>query len=234
MLDEAIKGRRHRHHLCPFVLQALCQGAGLELGVGVFLPELQAPDLKPLVELMQGFEGRRVIPQAMPCILNRLLHLPLLPPGGGIAKFGLEQVVADHGVETLVYLPLLPPTDLIDSGLHVVVDAPFRDPAKRVEGVVVRIEQHLVGLGQVGLHEEGATVAELEVGNLQLGADAIDPDPVLAPVELERLTGGKLLGDIGLFTGGARSLLLFLAPLAGEGGHPVVGAGVAQDHQITV
>ena len=53
--------------------------------------------------------------------------------------------------------------------------------------MVVGIEQHLVGLQQIGPHDEGPAVAELDMGDLQLGALAADHRPVLAPVELERL-----------------------------------------------
>jgi hypothetical protein len=90
------------------------------------------------------------------------------------------------------------PTYLVDRCLHIIVDAALRYATECGEGMVVRVEQHLVGLGQVGPHEEGAAVAQLEVRDLELGADAIDLDPVLAPVELECLAGGKLQGNISL------------------------------------
>jgi hypothetical protein len=56
---------------------------------------------------------------------------------------------------------------------------------------MVRVEQHLVGLQQIGPQEEGAAVAELELRDLQLGTLAVDDGPVLAPVELERFPGRK-------------------------------------------
>ena len=83
-------------------------------------------------------------------ILDVLLDLPLLPAGGRIAELGLEQEVADHGREAGVDLPLLAATDLIDGGLHVVVDAAPRNAAQHPEGVVMGVEQHLVGLQQIG------------------------------------------------------------------------------------
>jgi hypothetical protein len=49
------------------------------------------------------------------------------------------------------------------------------------------VEQHLMGLEEIGPHEEGTAVAELEVRHLQLGAHAIADRPILAPVKLERL-----------------------------------------------
>ena len=51
------------------------------------------------------------------------------------------------------------------------------------------VEQHLVGLLQVGPENEGAAVGELEVGDLQLGSLPADDRPIFRPVELERLAG---------------------------------------------
>ena len=78
-------------------------------------------------------------------------------------------------------------------------------------------------------------MAELEVGNLQLGVDAVDHGVVLAPVELEGLAGCK----------GQRAQRCSCAAVrlasccscrqcAGKGSHPVVGTGVAQLHQVAV
>ena len=102
-------------------------------------------------------------------VLDVLLDLPLLPAGRRIAELGLEQEVADHGREARVDLALLAAADLVDGGAHVVVDAPPRHAAQHAEGVVVGVEQHLVGLLRIGAENEGAAVGELEVGDLQLG-----------------------------------------------------------------
>ncbi|MNV64048.1 hypothetical protein D3C71_1566750 [compost metagenome] len=50
---------------------------------------------------------------------------------------------------------------------------------------MVRIEQHLVCLEPVGAQEEGATVAKLELRDLELGALAVDHRTILAPVKLK-------------------------------------------------
>jgi hypothetical protein len=42
--------------------------------------------------------------------------------------------------------PFLAPADLIDRGAHVIVDAAPRHPAQYTEGVVMGVDQHLVGL----------------------------------------------------------------------------------------
>ena len=58
----------------------------------------------------------------------------------------------------------------------------------------MRVEQHLVGLQQVGPEQERPAVRELDVGDLQLRALAAQHRPVLAPVELEGLPGRNTSG----------------------------------------
>ena len=51
--------------------------------------------------------------------------------------------------------------------------------AQHAEGVIVRVEQHLVGLLRIGAEEKGAAVGELEVSDLQLGSLAGNDRPIL-------------------------------------------------------
>ena len=167
-------------------------------------------------------------------VLNVLLDLPLLPTGRRIAELGLEQEVADHGREARVDLALLAAPDLVDGGPHIVEDAASRHASEHAEGVVVGVEQHLVGLLRIGPENEGAAVGELEVRDLQLGSLAGKDRPVLRPVELERLARQKRQRHE---SPAAAGLLLSLPsglPLAGEGGHAVVGAVIAKRGQIDV
>jgi len=53
------------------------------------------------------------------------------------------------------------------------------------------IEQHLVRLDQVGPHDERPAVRQLRVRHPQLSAVAAQHRPILAPVKLERIAGGK-------------------------------------------
>ena len=78
---------------------------------------------------------------------------------------------------------------------HIVVDTPLRYPTKRLEGMIMGIEQHLVALQQVGAQEEGPAVTELEMGDLQLGIHPVDHRIVFAPVELKGLTRCKCQRD---------------------------------------
>ena len=68
---------------------------------------------------------------------------------------GVEQVVRAHHGEALVDAAALALPDLVDCGLHVVVDAPSGDATHRRERTGVRIEQHLVALAGVGHQPEG-------------------------------------------------------------------------------
>ena len=167
-------------------------------------------------------------------VLDVLLDLPLLPAGSRIAELRLEQEVADHGREARVDLALLAAADLVDGRAHVVVDAPPRHAAQHAEGVVMGVEQHLVGLLRIGAENEGAAVGELEVSDLQLGPLAGDDRPILRPVELERLARQKRQRH----EHAAAARLLFLLPsglpVASEGRHAIVGAVVAEGGQIGV
>ena len=107
-------------------------------------------------------------------------------------------------------------------------------PPKHAEGVVVGVEQHLVGLLRIGAENEGAAVGELEVGDLQLGPLAADDRPVFRPVELERFARQKRQRH----EHAAAARLLFLLPsglpVASEGRHAIVGAVIAEGGQISV
>ncbi len=167
-------------------------------------------------------------------ILDVLLDLPLLPAGGRIAELGLEQEVADHRREAGVDLPLLAAADLVDGSAHVVVNAPPRHAAQHTEGVVVGVEQHLVGLLRIGPEKEGAAVGELEVGDLQFGSLAGDERPVFRPVELERLARQERQRHENAAAAGLLLPLPGGLPVAREGRHAIVGAVVAERGQIGV
>src|SRR5271170_7245475 len=95
-------------------------------------------------------------------ILDVLLDLPLLPTGRRIAELRLEQEVADHGCEPCVDLAVLAAPDFVDRSAHVVVDASPGNAAQHAEGVVMSVEQHLVGLLRVGPEEESAAAGQLK------------------------------------------------------------------------
>ena len=192
-------------------------------------PQLPAARLQPVVQRRQRGEVRHGLPEPMARVLDVLLDLPLLPAGGRIAELGLEQEVADHGREPCVDLALLAAADLVDGGAHVVVDAPPRHAAQHAEGVVMGVEQHLVGLLRIGAENEGAAVGELDVSDLQLGPLAGDDRPIFRPVELERFARPRT--PAARTRRGRTVCLLPLPsrlPVAGEGRHAIVGAVIAE------
>ena len=142
--------------------------------------------------------------------------------------------MADHRREARVDLALLSAADLVDGRSHIVVNAPPRHAAQDAEGVVMGVEQHLMGLLRIGPENEGAAVGELEVSDLQFGPLSADDRPVFRPVELERFARQKRQRN----EHAAAARLLFLLPsglpVASEGRHAIVGAVVAEGGQIGV
>ena len=197
-------------------------------------PQSHAARFKPGIELEQAREWRHDLPQAVAGVAHVLLHLALLPARSRVAELGLEQEVADHGGKAGVDVSLLASAHSVYGGAHVVVDASPRHTSEYGEGVVVRVEQHLVRLQEIGAQVERPAVAELEVRHLQLGAHSANDRPVLAPVELEGLTGTEGQGNEGASAGGLLGHHALLLPQPGKGGNPVVGAGIAQGLQISV
>ena len=69
--------------------------------------------------------------------------------------------------------------------------SPGPPPAQQAASVKVAIKRHLVGLQQIGAHDERPAVRQLGVSHLQLGALTAQKCPILAPVELEGLARRK-------------------------------------------
>ena len=166
--------------------------------------------------------------------LHVFLDLTFLPPGGGRAERGLEQVVAGHGGETRVDLPRLTGADPVDGRAHVVEDAAAGHAAQHAKRRGQSVKQHLVGLQPVGADHKGTAMRQLGVGRLQLDPLARDRAPVLAPVELERLA--RLEGERHEHAPPCGPLrdLPARPPLPHKGGNPGVGTIVAQHHQVGV
>lgn len=150
MLHEAVERHRQGHQLRPFRLPDLGNGSIAVLRMGQTCPQRPAPGLQPFVERRQRGKRGRAMPDPVARDLHAALHLALLPARGRIAELRLEQIVAHHRLEALVDQPRLAPADPVHGGLHVVVDTALRDPAEDPQAMVMRVEQHLVALQQIG------------------------------------------------------------------------------------
>jgi hypothetical protein len=198
------------------------------------LPLLDAALLEPGIQGRQIREVRHQVQEQMAGILHVLLDLPLLPSGSRIAELGLEDVVAGHRHEPGVDLTRLAGAHPVHCSLHVVVDAPPRHAAEDPERVPVGIEQHLMGLKQVGPKQKRPAVRELDVGDLELRVLPGKRRPVLAPVELEGLPGLEHERHEDAASGGLLFALARGLPRPCKGRDPVVGALVAERDQISV
>ncbi len=86
-----------------------------------------------------------------------------------------------HRLEADIDLTLFAAADAIDCGAHVVINSTRRHAAKDPEAVPVSVEQHLVGLQQVGSDQKGSAMGQLDMRDLQLRPLAADDGIVLAP-----------------------------------------------------
>src|ERR1700733_8356357 len=89
VFDEAVERARKLHQspdfFCPYVDDRAGLRAVQRLG-----PQFPAARLQPVVQRRQGGEVGHGLPEPMASVLDVLLDLPLLPPGGWIAELGLE------------------------------------------------------------------------------------------------------------------------------------------------
>ena len=231
VLDEAIEGAAQRHQAGNLVGMHIGDGTGQTTMLDL-APLLDATLLKPGVQGIDIGEAGQRLPQPTPRILDVLLDLSLLPAGSRVAELWLEQVMAGHGREPGVDLPRLASANPIDCGLHVVEDPALRHAAQHPERLGQGIEQHLVGLEQIGPHDERPAVRQLGMRHLQLRALAGEQGPVLAPVELEGFAWREDQRHEGAAPAGLLLTLAVGLPGPHKGSNTTVGSIVAQDDKI--
>ena len=227
VLNIAIKGHRHRHQVALLQLQHLGDAERFVLRVAQLSPQSPAALAQPRIELGKAAKAPlpRLHPDATAAVLHILLHAPLLPAAGTVAKIRVEQIVRAHGCKARIDHAAFALLDFVDRRLHVVVDATACHATQRCKAAGVRIEQHLVALAGVGHQPEGPTGTQLHVRDLHAVVHPAHQQAVFAPVELEGLA--KLEGQ--WHEGLAGRLLAFtLAPLADEVRHPRVATFVAR------
>ena len=215
LLDIAIEWRRVGHQVRLLLLPDVGNGQLGPLGVRQFMPGVQAGLVQPRIEALQVRPAAfgRLQPDATTAILHVLLDNALLPASGAVAELRLEQVVARHGLEAGVDRAALALANLVDSCLHVVVDAPPWHAAKGSRGAGMGVKQHLMGLAEVGGEHEGAAGRQLGVRGLQALAHAAHEQVLAAPVELEGLAHLEAHGHEGHARG---RIGLRLLPALGE------------------
>ncbi|CAD7047309.1 hypothetical protein RHAB21_03763 [Pseudorhizobium halotolerans] len=233
IFDEPVERPGERHESWDFLGPDVGNSA-TQLTVGCLGPELLATLLEPIVQGLQCWKARDRLKEAMTRILHVLLDLSLLPAGSRIAELGLEHIMAGHRHEADVDVALFATTNLVDRRAHVVVDAATRNATEDTEGMVVGIEQHLVRLQEVCPDDEGPGVAQLRVGDLQLGALIANDRPIFRPVELEGLAWFERQGHKCPAARRLQFPLTIIAPFPRKGSHTIVRPLVAEADKISV
>ena len=124
-------------------------------------------------------------PNPPAAVLNILLNDAFLPPRGDVAEISIKQVMAAHGLKASVDHARFALLDLVDGGLHVVIDAAPSYTPQRRKRPRMGIKEHFMGLRRVGHQPEGAARAQLHVRNLHLVEQAAYQQALFTPVKLE-------------------------------------------------
>ena len=188
----------------------------------------RAPVGQPGVELLVALRPQPRREEPLADRAHLVLDLALLPARGGRAGDGIDEVVPAHLLEAPVVGALLAREDRVHRRLHVVVDPAGARPAEEGEGLVVRVEHHLLRLARIGPHEQHPAVAEPDMRHLHRRGHAVDDHDLMAPVELARLARREAERNVG------RGRRLARPPLPGRrvSAHRVVAALVAQPAKL--
>ena len=228
---EAVEGAAVRHQERALLLEHLPHRLARNCRMRTLLGLLDAPILKPRVDLGVRPASRDGHEQAAADVAHLLLHLPLLPARPRRARHRLHQMVRAHRLEAAVVVPLLADKDRGHRRLHVVVDAPTAGPAEEAEGALVGLKDHLLAFAREDLNQLHPAVAEPHVRRLHPGRRARQTRVLVAPVELVGLAGVEAQRHVGLRW---RQQTPPPAPRLGVAPHRVVAAGVAQSRKVLV
>jgi hypothetical protein len=142
--------------------------------------------------------------------------------------------MAGQSSKPRIDLPRLTAADLVDRGLHIIKNPALRHTAQHAEGLRQGVEQHLMGLEQIGPHDESAAMRQLGMGHLQLDLLAAQNRIILAPVELEGLTWLENQRHEGPAPAGLLLILAIALPTTGKGRHSGIRAVIPECDEIGI
>ena len=102
-----------------------------------------------------------------------------------------------HLLEATIVSAIASDEDRVHRRLHVVVDASRAGATEERERLVVRVENHLLGLARISAHEQHPTEAEPDMRDLHRRGHAVDQDDLMAPIELVSLAGIEAQRHVG-------------------------------------
>jgi len=103
---------------------------------------------EPDVKFIKATKGGNLMPKPVSRITNILLDLAFFPARRWITKFRGEHKMSHHDLKPGIDRPLLSAAHFINRGFHIIVDTALGNTTQHPEGMIMRIEQHLMGLQQ--------------------------------------------------------------------------------------
>ena len=161
----------------------------------VAVSQFLAAQAQPVIQRIQIVKGKPWTEQFAAQELDLVLDLTLLPARGGRAGDGFDDIMVHQGQKAWMKDPILRSRDIGHHGFGVVDDHPARDPAEERQRPHKGIKHHLLLLVQIGHDERLATVAQAEMGHVNLVLDTAQQHIFLAPVELKRIARRKMAAE---------------------------------------
>jgi len=172
---------RGRHPTLTLFLKDVPDRFVGDLGVAMGFCIEDALVKKPDVHLVIALESQTGREEALTRQTGLVLDLPFFPASGRRAGHRLDEIVAAHLHETAIEESVLAGEDRLNGRFHIIVNATTAGTFEKGEGVVMRVEDHLLGLARIGTHKRHAAVAEPHVGNFHRHRRAVEHDDLMAP-----------------------------------------------------
>jgi hypothetical protein len=195
---EAVEAAPIWHKLLPLFLKDIPDRFVGDLGVAMGLGVGNAFVEKPGVHLVKALESQAGREKALARQSDLVFDLPFLPASGRRAGHRLDEIMAAHLRKTAIEEPVLADEDRLNGRFHIIVNATTAGAFEKGEGVVMRVEDHLLGLARIGTHKRHAAVAEPHVRDFYGHCRAIEHDDLMTPIELVGFARSKREGHIGL------------------------------------